>query len=143
MPVFDIKLPQPPTALIDAVNILQRFNDEITHRIEVHRETFRIFWYPTDGTTPDEIIEQMGNRAGMFYALSQESIRDIITGLTIAGLNPDDYFPPVCYTPPREILVNPDGTATIAPIPSPPPDATIYVDNAETGEELRVDDVSV
>lgn len=141
MAVFDIKLPKPSVALIDAINILQRLNDEIQHRIEVHKDTFRIFWFPTDGTTPDEIVEQMGNKAALFYALSQESVRHIKETLKISGLNQDDYLPLSSYIPPREVIINEDGTATLKPIPPAKPNDNIYVDNSEAGEELNVTEI--
>lgn len=99
---------------IEAQKLLSLLDEQINSRISIHLKGFKRFWYPKE-TTVDKIAEAMGTDGGLFLLLSRESIRHLITGITICNLDVQKYFPENLYTPPREIDINLDGTLKIGP----------------------------
>lgn len=110
---FNYKINKPSVEKTDAYNLLNMLKDEIFNRIRAHKEAFDIFWH--SDTTPEKIALAMKNKGGMFYRLSGESVRHIMTGLTLCGLDINSNFPPEYYTPPngKKIIINSDETISI------------------------------
>lgn len=97
---------------VEAQKLLSLLDEQINNRTAIHLKGFKRFWYPKE-TTVDKIAEAMGTDGGLFLLLSRESIRHLITGITICNLDVKKYFPEDLYTPPREIDINVDGTLKI------------------------------
>ncbi len=91
--------------------------------VKTHREGFRRVW--EDQLTPDEVVAQMGNRAGAIMASSWALVQLLLT------IDPN-IMSESQYMPRRGLTFNPDGTVTLAPPPDgydawgrqipPPPD---------------------
>jgi hypothetical protein len=137
MQFFTIEKPTPPKALLLANSLLEINNEELERRIQAHIEGFRRFWFSSDGTTPDEIAEALGNKGVLFYELSILNITHILSALVLAGLDINAIFPPSCYTPIRPIIKHADGTITIEPAPVQPEYTYIMFDDITDGEQIE------
>ena len=123
-----------PPAQKAADRMIHNFNAEFSHRVQMHRQQFRVIWR-NPNITPDEIMAGLGTQAATILAAASESIQHLGRLATIIGKDVTDFIPPEDFTPPRELIPNADGTVTIAPpadgfdawgnpIPEPEPETT-------------------
>lgn len=109
--LFDIK-PERNIANEIAINLLRDINNEAARRAGSHRDSFNAFWQSTEAT-PQQICQQMGPQAALFFAIASANVQHIAAVAVIAGKTLDDFLQPSEYVPPKTVTINPDGTATI------------------------------
>lgn len=109
--IFDVEL-QRNVANEIAINLLQDINNEATRRAGLHRDSFNAFWHSTEAT-PQQICQQMGPKAALFFAIASANVQHIAAVAQIAGKNLGDFLKPEEYVPPQTVTINQDGTAMI------------------------------
>jgi hypothetical protein len=109
-----------PAQRIIAEHLLALVNAEFARRIEHHAKEFHRFW--SSAATPDSILAEMGPNAGLFLAASVINLRGIEALAQLVGKTIDDAIPATDRVPRREIILHPDGSASLAP-PAPGFDA--------------------
>lgn len=95
-----------------ASGLLRDINAEATRRAGLHRDSFNAFWHSKEAT-PQQICEQMGPRAALFFAIASANVQHIAAVAQIAGKTLGDFLKPEEYVPPKTVTINQDGTATI------------------------------
>ena len=108
--IFDI--PPPSEAKIVSDALLVSINSELQRRVNVHIGNFNLFWYSKQAT-PQQICDEMGSNAALFFAIAQENVEHIGTVAAMVGKTVNDFLTPQQYVPPKTVTINPDGTATI------------------------------
>lgn len=110
-----INLPEdpgkPPQKMI-AEHLLLTINAELARRIEHHATEFHRFW--SSPVPPDSILAEMGTNAALFLAASVINLRGIEALAQLVGKTLDDAIPATDRVPRREIVLHPDGSATLA-----------------------------
>lgn len=118
-----IELPEEqakPVEQMIAEHLLRTLNSEFARRIEHHATEFHRFW--DSSVTPDSILAEMGEKAAVFLAASVTNLQFIEALAQLGEKTLDDVIPSSDRVPRREIIINPDGSATLAP-PAPGFDA--------------------
>ena len=95
-----------------ALGLLQDINNEAIRRAGLHRDSFNAFWHSTEAT-PQQICQQMGPKAALFFAIASANVQHIAAVAQIAGKTLGDFLRPEEYVPPQTVTINEDGTATI------------------------------
>lgn len=109
--IFDVEQ-QRNVANEIALNLLRDINNEAIRRAGLHRDSFNAFWHSTEAA-PQQICQQMGPQAALFFAIAGANVQHIAVVAAIAGKTLDDFLQPSEYVPPKTVTINPDGTATI------------------------------
>lgn len=109
--IFDVE-PERNIANEIAVNLLRDINNEAIRRAGLHRDSFNAFWHSTEAT-PQQVCQQMGPKAALFFAIASANVQHIAAVAAIAGKTLDDFLQPSEYVPPQTVTINQDGTATI------------------------------
>lgn len=109
--IFDVE-PEKNVANEIAINLLRDINNEAVRRAGLHRDSFNVFWHSAEAT-PQQICQQMGPKAAMFFAIASANVRHIAAVAQIAGKTLGDFLKPEEYVPPQTVTINQDGTATI------------------------------
>ena len=118
-----IELPEEqakPLEKMIAEHLLFTLNAEFARRIEHHATEFHRFW--DSQATPDSILAEMGTSAALFLAASVINLQFIEALAQLGGKTLDDAIPAADRVPRREIILLPDGSATLA-APAPGFDA--------------------
>lgn len=95
-----------------ALGLLQDINNEAIRRAGLHRDSFNAFWHSTEAT-PQQICQQMGPQAALFFAIASANVQHIAAVAQIAGKTLGDFLKPEEYVSPQTVTINQDGTATI------------------------------
>jgi hypothetical protein len=95
-----------------ANELLINTNDELLRRIQQHRVAFHKFWNHPD-CTPQQLCDEMGTDAGLFFQLASLNIAHINTVCTLLGVPLSDYIDSTDYLPLLPVHHNSDGTITI------------------------------
>ena len=101
-----------PLSHMVAEHLLLTLNAEFERRIEHHTVEFRRFW--DSDAKPDDIIAHMGTNAALFLAASVINLKGIEALAHLIGKTLDDAIPAEDRVPRREIIIHPDGSATLA-----------------------------
>ena len=109
--IFDV---EPTRNVVNeiAVNLLRDINSEAVRRAGLHRDSFNAFWHSSEAT-PQQICQQMGPKAALFFAIASANVQHIAAVAQIAGKTLGDFLKPEEYVPPQTVTINEDGTATI------------------------------
>jgi len=107
---------QPPPAKLAADSIVNAINNEITHRVAVHKIAFETLWKNTrEGATPAAILEQLGTSAVLVFQFSRENLDHIDRCAKLVGKTRADFLSDAECTPPHELVYHTDGRVTIKP----------------------------
>jgi hypothetical protein len=107
---------QPPPAKLAADSIVNAINNEITHRVAVHKIAFETLWKNTrEGATPAAILEQLGTSAVLVFQFSRENLDHIDRCAKLVGKTRADFLSDAECTPPHELVYHTDGRMTIKP----------------------------
>jgi len=121
----------PPEAQRIAEMLLHKINASLAERVHEHCANYAAFWDSAE--TPDSIIAAMGNNAALFLMSAKENIEHIGRLAALVEKQVTDFIAPENFMPRRELIIAPDGSATIAapaagfdawgrPIPEPEPE---------------------
>jgi len=92
--------------------MLRNLNEELSRRIAVHREGFRLFW--ASPCSPDSVLVSLGGNAQTVLACAGENVDHIQRLATIVGKQLGDFLPAEFWQPKRAFIAGPDGTMTLA-----------------------------
>jgi hypothetical protein len=107
---------QPTAARLAAESIVDAINNEITHRVAVHKIAFDTLWKNTrEGATPAAILEQLGTSAVLVFQFSRENLDHIDRCAKLVGKTRADFLSDAECTPPHELVYHTDGRVTIKP----------------------------
>jgi hypothetical protein len=105
----------PPAAKLAADSIVESINNEIKHRVAVHKVAFETLWKNTrEGATPAAILEQLGTSAVLVFRFSRENLDHIDRCAKLVGKTRADFLTDAECTPPHELVYHADGRVTLA-----------------------------
>lgn len=109
--------PAPPTAAeLAADSIIDAINNEIAHRVSVHKVAFETLWKNTrEGATPEAILLKLGTKATLVLQFASENIAHIDRCARLVGKTRADFIPDADCIPPRELVFHQNGTVTLKP----------------------------
>jgi hypothetical protein len=108
--------PPPTAAKLAAESIVAAINNEITHRVAVHKIAFDTLWKNTrEGATPAAILEQLGTSAVLVFQFSRENLDHIDRCAKLVGKTRADFLSDAECTPPHELVYHADGRVTLKP----------------------------
>lgn len=105
--------PPKPDAQIVAESMVANINASLAQRIHDHKLNYFLFWESM--SSPEEILDQLGTNAAVVLGAASENVQHIARLASLIGRDLDEFLPPDCYTPRREITINQDGSASLAP----------------------------
>jgi hypothetical protein len=106
----------PPAAKLAADSIVDAINNEIKHRVAVHKVAFETLWKNTrEGATPAAILEQLGTSAVLVFRFSRENLDHIDRCAKLVGKTRADFLTDAECTPPHELVYHADGRVTLKP----------------------------
>jgi hypothetical protein len=106
----------PPAAQLAADSIVEAINNEIKHRVAVHKTAWETLWENSrEGATPEAILQQLGTRARLVFAFSRANLEHIAACAALVGKQASDFIAPKYLTSPRELVHHNDGRVTLAP----------------------------
>ncbi|WP_395739284.1 hypothetical protein [Prosthecobacter sp.] len=114
--LIDSPKPQPSTVQLAAQSIVDAVNNEIAHRVAVHRICFETLWRnPRPGVTPAAILSELGTKATLVFAFASENLDHIDRCARMVGKTRADFISDADCTPPLAFTAHADGTVTINP----------------------------
>lgn len=112
--LIDLPSSSPPAAQLAAESIIEAINNEITHRVAVHRVAFETLWKNTrPGATPVAILAQLGTKAALVFQFSRENLEHIDRCAKLVGKTRVDFLSDAECTPPHALIFHSDGRVTI------------------------------
>jgi hypothetical protein len=103
-----------PTSQVVAKRLLQQLNEQLESRVNIHKGSFFDFWQNSEAT-PDDILESMGDKAGLWLEAARENVSHLHRLALLVGKTVVDYLPPEMLEPPRAFVEHDNGTVTLAP----------------------------
>jgi hypothetical protein len=114
--LIDTAKPEPSKAQLAADSIVDAINNEITHRVAVHKTAWETLWKnEREGATPEAILAAMGDKAALVFAFSRANLEHIAACAKLVGKAPTDFLPAEYWSSPREITFHKDGSASLKP----------------------------
>lgn len=106
--------PEPTAAEAAASSIIETINNEIEHRVAIHKVAFETLWKNTrEGATPAAILQQLGTKAALVFQFSRENLDYIDRCAKLVGKTRADFIPDAECIPPQELVFHANGTVTI------------------------------
>ena len=115
MSFIDIPDTTIPVSQVVATRLLKQLNEQLESRVNIHKGSFFDFWQNSEGATPDAILEDMGNKAGLWLEAARENVSHLHRLALLVSKTVVDYLPPEMLEPPRAFVEHDDGTVTLAP----------------------------
>lgn len=113
MSFIDIPDTTIPAPQVVATRLLQQLNEQLESRVNIHKGSFFDFWQNGEGAAPDDILEGMGDKAGLWLNAARENVSHLHRLALLVGKTVADYLPGEMLNPPRTFVEHPDGTVTL------------------------------
>ena len=105
--------PAPPNAAeLAADSIIDAINNEIAHRVSVHKVAFETLW---KNTREGAILLKLGAKATLVLQFASENIDHIDRCARLVGKTRADFIIDADCIPPRELVFHQNGTVTLKP----------------------------
>lgn len=112
--LIDTPKPEPTTAEIAAQSVVDAVNNEIMHRVAVHKVCWETIWKnERPGATPAAVLAALGPRAGLIFAFASENIDHIERCAKLVGKTRADFLSDADCIPLLPFTVHADGTVTL------------------------------
>jgi hypothetical protein len=113
MSFIDIPDTTIPASQVVANRLLKQLNEQLESRVNIHKGSFFDFWQNNEAT-PDDILEGMGDKAGLWLEAARENVSHLHRLALLVGKTVADYLPSEILEPPRAFVEHDDGTVTLA-----------------------------
>ena len=115
--LIDTAKPAPSKAQLAADSIVDAINNEITHRVAVHKIAWETLWQNTrEGATPEAILAQLGTKASLVFQFSKANLEHIAACAELVRKKPTDFIAAKYLSSPHELVYHADGTVTLKPL---------------------------